>query len=1367
MGVQSFSYNTVTEERYESMFQYSYNKTTEYGFSYERYVALSDTSIFDNPVSIIKVAAGLSALYPFFVDKLAHSVLYQNMLFEYDKVQKDLVDVTNDLKGYESSTKVPKIDSSFGFLAKNKKQKINIFGFFNIKKPIYFMNRIKNINTQKPIYLINKIKDVNLQNKKRRYLYFSSENLFLQNFIHFDTYKDIYLTSKTKETQNKYDNLFLKIYNNSALSKFLNIEMYFPTKELSSQVRNDHKDILLSFPTKELNRISCLYLNGYTQKLNDINSFNANAMFLPNPYFKIHDVTIMSPDDRFKFKIYENIYLPKERMSFEIKNNIEEVYKAIYKNNSFNSIHGKRDDSNTFYKNNELLYRADRTASVKEDIFGITDNLDLYIGKIYSSGSESNTISYLNTLFGKLYSRNAMETKGVSGKRSYKNVYTNKDVTAENKIKLNNYLIDNKDLMFSKIDKISKLHQNIYAIKKSKGTHLFDIGTFSITEDKNTVVFKNTNVPFLYTELGIFNDGVSIGKFNKDIYESDIKTTKAFGKDLYYDANNNKIMLSKYNKDTNIKNHIQYEVWKNEKELGINNLLLGASLFEKYTKETFDTLWSKKEEYDINMFENGTFMYTKQKSTVYNENLIPIDKSKKGFWFDENNMSLFRKRKSFEKLDLNLATVKERKSMDFFGYQFQDAIAYKESNGFSPYNNILTTNKSKNGFFVHNDLWITKDNYDMSIFRHIESVIKSRISIDLLDVDSVIRNNVPTDIIGRMSYGYAGMFIPVSKTRNQAYIDNINNFAEALSKDVHIDHSVFGSVIAKPIDVPDIDLFCDKENSNAYIEIINTSLIKDKIKTIIWKDTTATFKKKNVSYIQKNSDQWLIKGSVNMSINHIIDAHKEIKTSDVDNRLYQLKKDNIVAQENKELFLENLPVLCYYDYETWMNKDEVKANIENQKISLSKEKGTARLADAVPASIKDVKNLNLYYDKILFMEDQVNKSDLAQTQTMITKLNKDLEELPNDFRNWAWVYETPDPFEKTLFGIDELLLPENDTRYKDFEDIIFDKENMIPKNPVQAIDENTFVAKFPIRHPIPDYSEIGIVYLDVETDIMYEIFLKFYRIWQAKIFEFGTMTMTQSVSLIMEYMYAWIVEYFPNNKLKQALRVFRLIRWYGETSIIQNSQYIITYEYETLESKLNTGACLVPNDLDINDSMFVDASLGVIRNNPIYIGSYSAHVTFTINNKKNTSFTFSLSNTVGSVNIYINDELVDIVSTSALNLTYELLYTGEENTVKIEKTAANNLNGIFYIGNIKIPNGTFKDLSIEFDPTLKVGNKPLNEIAQKMINYANLYENREEIYDIVRKGNLGIQETYKRLQEYWEIHHQNKIKGKRLTIKEV
>ena len=66
-----------------------------------------------------------------------------------------------------------------------------------------------------------------------------------------------------------------------------------------------------------------------------------------------------------------------------------------------------------------------------------------------------------------------------------------------------------------------------------------------------------------------------------------------------------------------------------------------------------------------------------------------------------------------------------------------------------------------------------------------------------------------------------------------------------------------------------------------------------------------------------------------------------------------------------------------------------------------------------------------------------------------------------------------------------------------------------------------------------------------------------------------------------------------------------------------------------------------------------------------------------------------------------------------------------------------------------------------------MGNKPLDEIAKKMIKYANLYDDVNIAYYQIMKGNLSVSEAYKLIKQYWDLHHQNKTKGKRLTIKQI
>jgi hypothetical protein len=122
---------------------------------------------------------------------------------------------------------------------------------------------------------------------------------------------------------------------------------------------------------------------------------------------------------------------------------------------------------------------------------------------------------------------------------------------------------------------------------------------------------------------------------------------------------------------------------------------------------------------------------------------------------------------------------------------------------------------------------------------------------------------------------------------------------------------------------------------------------------------------------------------------------------------------------------------------------------------------------------------------------------------------------------------------------------------------------------------------------------------------------------------------------------------------------------------------------------------------------------------------------------------------------------------SKIGIVIELPYTTGTNYVKIVKEANHNIDSKFYIGNIEIPDASFKELSIKFDPVLREGNKPLNEVAKKLIEFANLHANRNEMYAMARRSNVGITETYKKMNEYWKNHHQNKSKGKRLTIKQV
>ena len=895
----------------------------------------------------------------------------------------------------------------------------------------------------------------------------------------------------------------------------------------------------------------------------------------------------------------------------------------------------------------------------------------------------------------------------------------------------------------------------------------FDIDTFTVQEKRYGFVIQS---PFAKSSYKDLHD-------NKNIESADKNFSNLFiNEDYWIKVTNSNLALftsstfKKYISNLN-SNEVFNAVYREKYLSDYCNPIYSSSINNKQTAYYYSEYCAKKNNSDITIFDLGVWHYKDKKELPYFSKDISVYKESSTMEIQDLSTTIYKNRISMDNEQLFILDLsKNNKEMIM---PLQCSHIYKDNDSID----ILFQNwvsKDSHGIdFLESQMTIEKDSQMMEMYRNMQSFLKKRIFAEAPDVESVIKYRIPANYINILSNNFNGMIIPISKTRHQAYIDTVDSMVKKTSSQGYLNIDLSVSVIPKNSYVQTLDLFCDKQEHIAFLEYKNMHISKAKIYTVINKDTLVN---KEYSYAYLEGSIWASKSKVDTFTINQVWAHKKDNKAQINDTISTVTLPKNMYHYNS-LFVDKINQICYYDYgTTWADKS-LEARLYNSQVGTNKELQNIKMLDCISPFIK--KELDAFYDYGVFGNTTIRESALFKEIDAVQRTNNNCGIHPEDFGNWAWVYETPDPFDKVSYGIDELLLPENDTRYEDFEDIIFNKETMTPRNPVKQIDENTFIAKYPIRHPLSSkYANISVDYntsaidfenyYGIETQIMHTVFLKFYRIWQSKIFEFGTMTMVQSVKLMLEYLYSWIMEYFPLEKIEQALRVFKLIRWYGESSIIQNSQYIVSYEYGTLESKLNTGSCMIPNNIGPdNSTMLIDSKLGVIKNNPELLQVSNAYVEFYVNNKKNTTFTFSLSNTVGSVNIYINDVLVDTVSRSTINLTYELSYTGDINVVKIEKEKAHNLNATFYIGNIKVPNGTFKELSIDFDPTLKAGNKPLNEIARKMIAVANLYDNRNEAYETILKGNLGMNELYKKLTEYWELHHQGKTKGKRLTIKEV
>ena len=1123
---------------------------------------------------------------------------------------------------------------------------------------------------------------------------------------------------------------------------------------------NIYEDILLKRPTNSLNILNIIFAGRHTLVLN-----NYDNLYLELPINKLN--------------IYKQNLVRQKFINSTIKFPVINLIRPINQSNIIENVFTKPKYHKALNKFDTLLIRKPEKSMLS--------NSDCFLSPDYLYfGIDYNLFGYKNNPITNIH-------KDLIASSGLKNMLQNKTYRV--------YHLD-KALAYFNIDTFTITEQkycislsDVFTLNTNKFVNTFKYG-FAFKDNKassvdnNVLVSNNDKAIFCDSQFYAFKDNKQIG-VSKRI--SVIHNNKRVFK-------NNYVWLLKEGKYISYFDDYMFGK-KDSKEIDYADTVFVKSLGKKvcckdyvFADKSDKNIYTSKHYYAYKLNKDSESIQTMKFISKNRINFIllddvSVDKNKKSMIAENWIVSTYKDSLSTVIIKSWISHVfKDRKPIEIQQSGFN---ILKDRLPIDLYDDSIWTLKDSYSIDVLYQKFLEKNGHDMEIFKAGQRVIKNHIYVKNFDIDSLFKYYIPANLTDTIIG--SGLIIPVSKIEHQGYMDTINNFVHKIPYKGYINNQNFASVIPRFVNVPTLDLMCDKEQHRTYLDYKNLQITRQRVHAFIFKDEFASKEARNISlYSSITAQKEQLKGFVididiekilktpnKAFINDTVFVDKTIKLCETDKQIFANKKprDTYI---NGDLFIEKIPYLCYYSYDVWADKDALKTQLDLQTQIYKKNKNGMILDMTSDISKGEIK---AWYDYDVF-SNKIIHSSLANEINEIHKTYKDTGIHPDDFGNWAWVYETPDPFDP-VYGIDELLLPENDTQYEQFEDIIFNKKTMRPRNPVKVIDETTFIAKYPTKHPIQKYSDVAVNYDDsaikveqyygIEIDIMHTVFLKYYRIWQSKIFEFSTMTMVQAVKTMLDYLYSWIMEYFPTDKIEQALRVFKLIRWYGESAIIQNSQYIISYEYDTLESKLTTGKCLIPSDMDpdvnnyvANQTMIVDASLGVIKPNPVFLNVSEAHVEFYIKHKKNTSFTFSLSNTVGSVNIYINGNLVDTVSTSKLNLTYQLPYQGNDmTTVRIEKDANSNKSPIFYIGHIVIPNASFKDLSIEFDPVLRAGNKPLDEIAKKIISCANLYDNRDEIYATMTKNNLGLSETYHMMSEYWKLHHQNKTKGKRLTIKEV
>ena len=236
MGELSFNFVPTTEHQYLAQFKYWFEHSIKYTFAYRRYISLSDTSIFNSPVAITKVATGLSDLYDLFVDKLTYPITHKELTKNVYKVPYN-INVSMDKQSIDSYN-VEKINSS----------DMSIFhSNINIAPRIKSLNIYQNINISPQTNILNKY--INsywglIEDK----LYIDKNNELKKiNGSNFDIYKDLYNACATD---------LLNIYDTQIMLTSFKIGL------------NIYEDVLLKRPINSLNILDIVFTKRHTSIIN-------------------------------------------------------------------------------------------------------------------------------------------------------------------------------------------------------------------------------------------------------------------------------------------------------------------------------------------------------------------------------------------------------------------------------------------------------------------------------------------------------------------------------------------------------------------------------------------------------------------------------------------------------------------------------------------------------------------------------------------------------------------------------------------------------------------------------------------------------------------------------------------------------------------------------------------------------------------------------------------------------------------------------------------------------------------------------------------------------------------------------------------
>ncbi len=1185
-------------------------------------------------------------------------------------------------------------------------------------------------------------------------LFVNKEYLFM-HLYEYAGFKDSYIGFKRKK-QSMFSSENKELFRED---KFFDIR-YDSFPLIKSRRLTQRKNEGISFYVTNLHGTESLDSTFYI----DSPSYNRGISYFDEVFAAQYDKNLHSIEEAKRIA-----YIPKYIFEFDpvrIKDKYENKYPTIL--NEYLSVESKKTELNESLTDVFININVPQIFEV-DDIKISLRNRDLYydpeeyfLGNNHPDIFINTSLSVKNGLNNNMHIANEWSLLGQNtNELHYIEEYVGLDVDLDSKkLALDDYIqagINNKDLYYLDSNGISlgstsfeidydeniirsklvnsRLNINNLSFLSDIKGYKIEINEYFINVDKYYhEVFETDNINLLksYKKSDVNTDDEFLFRSGKKASKQDEQLLASKNShEIYSDSY---ISLWRQNYKTEVNNSYEFAA-KSSKEINVYEDML--QLNHAYGRPIFIDENVNVSLYDkeINFYSEGSLL-AKGDAGIRMEDVFTLYKGAEAIRTNETGINLSKAPKGIEFDDYYITFNKSPKGITEEDGLFIDKLP---EGARIDENTFVIDKGAEPAFRIYEDTWVNKNIHDSSIIYDYPWVSKNMHDSSIVyDYPWVSKNMHDSSIVydypwisknmhdSSIVYDYPW----VKKDRHDSSIVYENQFAAKTAKDIYVDSYI---------------LNVDKASRGIYLD---ENIHIDRISKGIRFDDNLTYIDKSAKGIGTEEDLFIGRDSSKA----LIDDNG--LTADYDSREIAIEEIEFVDIDSKAIELFKQVSAKYYSRGIYI-EEEIKLEKEYREIwfddycrylGLKKEEGGAR------------------NDSDIRLNSAIKHGNLDYQGVNISKRKKDTY-LPQQSNFLEIIhYEDPDPDKPPVImtgKIDELILPHKDYKYSNFIKKLINDDGTINWTYVKSYDSATgeYTISIPMENPISIYADIGRDYLDVDVAILEIVIYLVKKVWKDNMYKYIAFSAHDSLKHIMVEVDNLLIDYgLDDHQREEAVRCMQLFRWYAEMAVLNNCEYILKFDTTKISvdyynKDLGDFQDIITFDnMEITDNYIIE---------PID-ETKTCGITFK-NNSINPGLPLNLSFRLYNINTSSSISIIDKDGESSIK-TYEQgihdITEELENRVMVRYIPSSKYQSI-NIANIVIDNKSIRGFTVIYKGKFGETNAVMQELLDSMLVVGEASDELKEKLKDVSPVTIAISTMVK----YFDLHHENKLKGKRLIIK--